>query len=58
MRNGRGVGSGGGGFGHDDTQSTHEQAGRTPCRKKTQIRNIKIGDFLRLQPKRFFASEK
>lgn len=25
------MGSGGGGLGHDDTQSTHEQAGFTPC---------------------------
>lgn len=30
IRNTRGAGSGGGGAGHDDTQSTHEQAGFEP----------------------------
>lgn len=31
MRNLCGIGSGGGGLGHDEAQSTHEHAGLTPC---------------------------
>lgn len=31
MRNFCGTGSGGGGFGHDEAQSTHEHAGVAPC---------------------------
>ena len=31
IRNLCGIGSGGGGFGHDEAQSTHEHAGLMPC---------------------------
>lgn len=34
MRNFCGTGSGGGGFGHEDAQSTQEQADLIPYRKK------------------------
>ena len=37
MRKRWGVGSGGGGLGHDATQSTHEQAGLKPCELNWQV---------------------
>jgi hypothetical protein len=33
IKNLRGAGSGGGGAGQDETQSTHEQAGFSPCKR-------------------------